>query len=136
MLLFNIPPGPVTATKPVVALAGTVALIRVLECTVNAAAVPLKLTIVASDRSLPRIWMGFPDVAGGRQRFHELAETHRQTEDGATAAWTWTVACAAEIGIATKGAIRGRGQTCWREAVSTKKSRKGPPSAPVKLKRV
>ena len=40
---------------PVVAPAGTVVLISVAETTVNAAAVPLKVTLVAPVRSVPRI---------------------------------------------------------------------------------
>src|SRR5580693_5572361 len=59
-LLFSVAFGPVTATKPVVAPAGTVAEIRVLDSTVNTAGVPLKLTPVASVKSLPRIWIASP----------------------------------------------------------------------------
>ena len=45
----------VTLTVPVVAPLGTVALISELETTVNVAAVPLKLTLLAPVRLVPRI---------------------------------------------------------------------------------
>ena len=48
-LLFNVPPGVVTVTKPVVARRAVV-LISVAETTINVAAVPSKLTLVAPDR--------------------------------------------------------------------------------------
>jgi hypothetical protein len=45
----------VTVTVPMVALAGTVVVISVLETTLKAAAVPLKLTAVAPVRFVPRM---------------------------------------------------------------------------------
>jgi hypothetical protein len=50
VLLLSAPDRVVTSTKPVVAPTGTVALIRVSDFTVNAAATPLKLTSVALER--------------------------------------------------------------------------------------
>ena len=60
MLLDNVPVGVVTWTVPLVAPLGTVAWICVSEITVNAAAVPLNLTLVEPVRPLPRILMIFP----------------------------------------------------------------------------
>ena len=47
--------GVVTVTNPVVAPLGTVVLISVLEMTVNTAAVPSKLTLLALVRLFPKI---------------------------------------------------------------------------------
>lgn len=55
MLLFSWPAGVVTLTVPVVALAGTVALISAAETTVKTAELPLKVTLVAPVRLLPRM---------------------------------------------------------------------------------
>ena len=55
VLLIRVPPGVTTLTLPEVAPVGTLVLICVLETTVNLAAVPLKLTLVAPVRLLPRI---------------------------------------------------------------------------------
>ena len=54
-LLESVPLGTVTLTFPLVAPAGTVAVIWDLETTVNDAGVPLKLTLVVPTRSVPRI---------------------------------------------------------------------------------
>jgi hypothetical protein len=53
-LLKSVPPGVTTWTFPLVAPAGTVAVISEGETTVNTAAAPLKLTLVAPFRSVPR----------------------------------------------------------------------------------
>ena len=52
-VLVPVPPGPVTATAPVVAPAGTVVLIELSLVTVNAAAVPLNVTEVAPVKPEP-----------------------------------------------------------------------------------
>ena len=57
-----VPPGVATVTLPVVAPAGTVAVIWVLELTVNVAAVPLKLTLVAPVKPVPVITTEIPTV--------------------------------------------------------------------------
>jgi hypothetical protein len=59
-LLVSVPPGVITATEPLVAPAGTLVVISELETTVNAAAVPLKVTLVAPVRSVPRILTAAP----------------------------------------------------------------------------
>jgi hypothetical protein len=59
-LLVSVPPGVVTATEPLVAPVGTLVVISELEITVNAAAVPLKVTPVAPVRSVPRILTAAP----------------------------------------------------------------------------
>ena len=51
-LLESVPPGVTTWTSPLLAPAGTVVVIKNLDTTVNVAAVPLKLTLVAPVRSL------------------------------------------------------------------------------------
>lgn len=51
--MVAVPPGVVTAIKPVVAPAGTVVVIWVAELTVKVAAVPLKVTLVASVKLVP-----------------------------------------------------------------------------------
>src|SRR5262249_27281271 len=62
-LLLSVPLGVVTWTLPVVAPVGTVVLISVRETTVNLAGVPLKVTLVAPVRLVPKIWTGFPTLA-------------------------------------------------------------------------
>ena len=62
MLLVRVPRGVVTVTKPVAAPAGTVALIKDLDSTVNVAAVPLKVTAVAPVRLVPRILTAAPTL--------------------------------------------------------------------------
>ena len=52
-VLVPVPAGVVTATGPVVAPAGTVAVIWVSEVTVNVAVVPLNFTAVAPVKPLP-----------------------------------------------------------------------------------
>jgi len=54
--------GPVTWIVPVDAPVGTVAVISEAETTVNAAAAPLKVTLVAAVRSVPKIKMDCPAV--------------------------------------------------------------------------
>lgn len=54
-LLESVPCGITTWTLPVVAPAGTVAPIKELEITLKTAAVPLKVTLVAPVRLVPRI---------------------------------------------------------------------------------
>jgi hypothetical protein len=61
MLLVAVPFGVVTPIGPLVALAGTVAVIWLSETTVNAdAAVPLKVTPVAPERFVPWIETSVP----------------------------------------------------------------------------
>jgi len=55
-LPFGFPDAVVTSMKPVVAPAGTAAKISVSDSTVNAGATPLTVTLVALERSSPRIW--------------------------------------------------------------------------------
>src|SRR5271169_2613736 len=52
----------VTFTKPVLAPAGTVVVIREPEATVKTAAVPLNLTLVAPVRLVPRILTAAPTL--------------------------------------------------------------------------
>jgi hypothetical protein len=56
-LLDSVPPGVTTSTVPVVAPDGTVVVISVADTTVNTAAVPLKVTLVAPFKfeSYPRM---------------------------------------------------------------------------------
>jgi len=54
-LLLSVLLGVITVTVPVVAPVGTVVLIWVPETTVKVAALPLKLTLVAPFRFVPRI---------------------------------------------------------------------------------
>ena len=61
-LLFSVLVGIVTVTKPVVAPVGTRVSIRDFETTLNSAAVPLKLTLVAPVRSVPRILTARPTL--------------------------------------------------------------------------
>jgi hypothetical protein len=59
-LLESVPLGVTTWTLPVVAPAGTVAAIWELETTLKTAAMPLKLTLEAPVRSVPRMLMAAP----------------------------------------------------------------------------
>jgi hypothetical protein len=52
-LLVSVPLGVTTRTRPVAALAGTVASIKELETILKEAGVPLKVTLLASSRPLP-----------------------------------------------------------------------------------
>src|SRR5579859_7487132 len=61
-LLFSVPEGVFTFTKPVVAPEGTVVVIKERETTVKTAAVPLNLTLVAPVRSVPRILTAAPTL--------------------------------------------------------------------------
>ena len=54
-LLVSVPPDVTTSTVPLVAPVGTVVVISVAETTVKVAAVPLKVTLLALVRSVPRI---------------------------------------------------------------------------------
>src|ERR1017187_8828409 len=74
-VLESVPLGVATWTFPVVAPAGTVVVISELETTVNTAAVPLKVTLVAPVRSLPRMLRG-SHFAGARPCFHKRAQTY------------------------------------------------------------
>src|ERR1039458_9429906 len=60
LLLFSMPEGVVTVTKPVLAPVGTVVVIKELETTLKTAVVPLKLTLVAPVRLVPRILTAAP----------------------------------------------------------------------------
>ena len=59
-LLLRAREGVITFTNPVVAPAGTVAVRNVSDETVNAAAVPLKFTLVVPVRPCPRITIVLP----------------------------------------------------------------------------
>ena len=59
-LLNRVAPGVVTSIFPLVAPAGMIAVIRDGEATVNAAGIPLKVTLVAPVRSVPRMLMVVP----------------------------------------------------------------------------
>jgi hypothetical protein len=59
-LLESVPLGVTTLTSPVVAPVGTVAVISELDSTLKAANMPLKLTLVASVRLVPRILTAAP----------------------------------------------------------------------------
>jgi len=59
-LLESVPPGVTTCTVPVVAPAGTVVLIKEFKTTRKTAGVPLKLTLVAPLRFVPRISTNLP----------------------------------------------------------------------------
>jgi hypothetical protein len=61
-LLLSVPLGVVTSTVPVVAPVGTVAVISELDATLKVAALPLKVTLVAPVRSVPRIFTAAPTV--------------------------------------------------------------------------
>jgi hypothetical protein len=61
-LLVRVPPGVVTVTEPLVAPVGTPVAISELETTVNAAAVPLKVTLLAPVKSVPRILTAVPTL--------------------------------------------------------------------------
>jgi hypothetical protein len=63
-LLLRVDVGVVTLIVPVVAPMGTVAVISVGESTVNDAEIPLKVTLVAPERSVPRMTMVDPAVPG------------------------------------------------------------------------
>lgn len=65
----SVPAGVVTWILPLVAPFGTVAVIIVGEMTVNVAAAPLKVTLVAPARLLPRIWMSAPARAAAACSF-------------------------------------------------------------------
>src|ERR1700730_10713884 len=62
-LLKSVPLGRAPGTLPVVAPAGTVVVISELDTTVKVAAVPLKLTLVAPVRLVPRILTVAPTFA-------------------------------------------------------------------------
>lgn len=61
-LLVRVPLEVTTCTFPVVAPVGTVVFISEAETTVNVAAVPLKLTLVAPLRFVPRITTALPTL--------------------------------------------------------------------------
>lgn len=62
-LLVSVPFGVTTVTLPLVAPVGTVVVISVLETTVNDAAIPSKLTLVAPVRFVPRMVTFAPTLA-------------------------------------------------------------------------
>ena len=65
-LLVKVPVGVVTVTGPVVAPAGSVALMNVPRTTLKEdAGTPLKLTAVAPVRPVPRIWITEPTLPLG-----------------------------------------------------------------------
>jgi len=59
-LLESVPPGVTTLTFPVVAPAGTVVVISALDATLKTAVLPLKVTLVAPVRLVPRILTAAP----------------------------------------------------------------------------
>jgi hypothetical protein len=59
-LLERVPPGVTTSTVPVVAPVGTVVVIHDSDFMVNVAGVPLKVTLVAPVRFVPRILTAEP----------------------------------------------------------------------------
>src|SRR5580658_3863241 len=61
-LLNTLPLGLTTSTLPVVVPAGTVAVIRDFETTVNVASVPLNVTLVAPVKLVPRMFTAVPAV--------------------------------------------------------------------------
>lgn len=61
-LLLRTPLGTVTSTEPLVAPVGTVVFISVPDITVNDAAVPLKVTLVAPVRFVPKMMTGVPTL--------------------------------------------------------------------------
>lgn len=61
-MLESVPEGVVTWTVPVVAPVGTVAVMSVREDTVNVAAVPLNVTLVAPVRLVPRTLTAAPTL--------------------------------------------------------------------------
>src|SRR5262245_20797583 len=67
--LVPVPPGVVTVILPLVAPAGTVVSIRVLDATLKVAEVPLKRTLVAPPRSVPVIATAVPTgpLAGSKE---------------------------------------------------------------------
>ena len=70
-LLESVPLGVTTWTVPVVAPFGTVVVISELETTSKTAPVPLKVTLVAPVRFVPRILTGRSHLTGSRQRFNK-----------------------------------------------------------------
>src|SRR5580658_6597062 len=70
-LLESVPLGTVTCTLPVVAPVGTVVVIKYCETTVNTAAVPLNVALVAPVRLLPRVLTAPPP----RQRLAVFPQT-------------------------------------------------------------
>src|ERR1017187_4883150 len=68
-LLESVPPGVTTWTFPLLAPAGTVVVISELETTSKTAAVPLKPTLVAPVRSVPRILTAAPTLPKGGRGF-------------------------------------------------------------------
>ena len=76
--------GVVTLTLPVVAPAGTVVVMSEGETTVNVAAVPLKLTLVAPGIGSQNLHGCFP-LAGRGLCFHKRAKADSQAKERATA---------------------------------------------------
>ena len=61
-MLVNVRLGVFTLTGPVVVPLGTVVVISVLETTLNVAALPLKVTLLAPVRLFPRIMTAAPTL--------------------------------------------------------------------------
>ncbi len=98
-MLESVPLGVTTWTFPLLAPAGTVVVISEGETTVKTAAVPVKLTLVALVRLVPRILTGCSHLAEGRPHFHKRAQTHGQAENGAVAGGTARKRCPVEVPI-------------------------------------
>ncbi len=94
------PPGVVTPIGPVVAPLGTVVVIAVpAELTVNVAAVPLKVTLVAPCQIVSQDDDFCPHFAGGGYRFHERCKTHGKGKDRTRTEGPATEGCPVESPI-------------------------------------
>ena len=74
-LLVSVPEGVVTVTKPVLAPVGTAAVISELETTLNTAAVPLNVTLVAPVSFGSQDFDGRCHLAKGGLRFDKWVQT-------------------------------------------------------------
>ena len=75
LLLAPFPPGVTTVIGPVVAPAGTVALISVYDFTLNNAAFPLKRTLVAPVNAVPSIVTSLPGGPDSRVTITKFRST-------------------------------------------------------------
>jgi hypothetical protein len=119
-LLESVPPGVTTSTLPVVAPAGTVAVISELQATVNLAAVPLKLTLVAPVRSVPRMLMAAPTLPDPGCASTNGPKTDRHAEDRATdagAALVFSDSAGPSCGRPVQGSTGVLDQRVWVSAV-------------------
>jgi hypothetical protein len=99
-LLVNVRLGVVTLIFPVVAPLGTVVVIAVpAELTVNVAAVPLKVTLVAPCQIVSQDDDFCPHFAGGGYRFHERCKTHGKGKDRTRTEGPATEGCPVESPI-------------------------------------